>query len=89
MCKIALLTGVRISELRSLQAGDIDKDSGFLSIARQTRRHRDDTKDPKAGSSGRVPLFTPLTELLDEQCKHYGVELSGEDYLFIRWDGRI
>jgi integrase len=88
MCKISLLTGVRISELRAIQAGDINRETGFLSIARQTKRHRDDTKGCKAGSSGRVPLFSPLTELLEEQVKHYGVELSGDDYLFIRWDGR-
>jgi len=66
MVTVALHTGMRSGEIRSLQWRDLDFGSGFIVI-----------RDSKNGESRHVPLDSTLTDLLADYPR-----MAGSDYVF-------
>ncbi len=78
---LALHTGMRAGELFNLRWKDIDLENGVISI-----------KDPKGGENRRVFVLSDALEVLkdlrDEVEDRIGRELSGEDPVFLKPDGK-
>lgn len=67
------LTGLRLNELRGLAWIDYDAAAGLLHIRRQLASYsQTETKPPKAGSAGDVPVLDPLPSILAEQHEQTG-----------------
>ncbi|HKE28907.1 MAG TPA: tyrosine-type recombinase/integrase [Bryobacteraceae bacterium] len=78
---VAVVGGLRVSEVLGLQAGDIDAVRQTLTVRR--RWHRGDLGQPKSESSKRVRQIGPLASNLLKQRGNY----RPTDFLFGREDG--
>jgi integrase len=65
MFRFAVLSGVRIGELRALRAEDIDKEKNQLTIAR--RIYRGSFNTPKNGKIQSIPIHPELLEVIESQ----------------------
>ena len=80
---VAVVAGLRVSEVLGFQTGDIDPRAQTLHVER--RQHRGDVDDPKSESARRVRQLGALAnELL-----RYAAGRGPEDFIFQRKDGRL
>jgi integrase len=80
---VAVVAGLRVSEVLGLQVGDIDARAETLHVER--RQHRGDVDEPKSESARRVRQVGALArELLV-----YAAGRRPEDFIFERKDGRL
>lgn len=83
MILVAMVIGLRISEVCGLQWKDVNFDEGTLTVAR--RWYRGDLDEPKTEANRRVRQLGPLVE---EFRRRYPGPQAREWYVFVGDDGR-
>ena len=80
---MAVVAGLRVSEVLGLQPGDIDGAKQTLRVER--RQHRGDIADPKSEAARRVRQIGSLAQ----ELLRYAAGKGPEDFIFQRKDGRL
>jgi integrase len=80
---VAVVAGLRVSEVLGLQVGDVDARGETLHVER--RQHRGDVDDPKSEASRRVRQVGALAS----QLLRYATGRGPDDFIFLRKDGRM